>query len=78
VLAYPDATGEALAGLLRPGSAAAHAVEDLVWVLSAALVQLQMDPERSQVIAGSDSAGLSHGFIDAAEPARCASSSEPT
>ena len=65
VLAYLDATGEALAGLLRPGNAAAHAVDDLVWVLAAALEQLPVDPEHRQVIARSDSAGLSHGFIDA-------------
>jgi hypothetical protein len=65
VLAWLDATGEALAGLLRPGNAAAHAPADLVAVLDAALAQLPVDPEANEVTARCDSAGQSHDFVDA-------------
>jgi len=65
LLAYLDATGEALAGLLRPGNAGSNTAVDHVEVLDAALVQLPVDPHEHEVIARTDSAGLSHGFIDA-------------
>lgn len=65
VLAYLDATGEALAGLLRPGNMPAGRAEDLVAVLDLALEQLPVDPESEAVIVRSDSAGHSHEFIDA-------------
>ena len=65
VLAYLDATGEALAGLLRPGNAPPGRAEDLVAVLDMALQQLPVDPESKQVIVRSDSAGHSHEFVDA-------------
>ena len=65
LLAYLDATGEALAGLLRPGNAGSNTAADHVEVLDAALFQLPIDPHEVQVIARTDSAALTHGFIDA-------------
>ena len=65
ILAFLDATGEPLAALLRPGNAAAGSAEDHVRILDAALGQLPVDPAREEVIARADSAGCSHGFVDA-------------
>jgi len=65
LLAYLDATGEALAAKLRPGNAGSNTAIDHVEVLDAALVQLPVDPHEQQVIARTDSAALTHGFIDA-------------
>jgi hypothetical protein len=64
LMAYLDATGEGLAGKLRPGNAGANTAADHVEVLDAALVQLPVDPTEYEVIARTDSAGLTHGFID--------------
>jgi len=65
LLAFLDATGEALAGLLRPGNAGSNTAADHVTVLEMALAQLPIDPASVDVIARADSAGLTHGFIDA-------------
>jgi len=65
LLAYLDATGEALAGLLRPGNAGSGTATDHVEVLIDALAQLRVDPAEVEVIARADSAGWSHGFVDA-------------
>jgi hypothetical protein len=65
MVAFLDATGEALAAILRPGNAAAGSAEDHVALLDAALAQLPVDPTVSEVIARTDSAGASHGFVDA-------------
>lgn len=65
MVAFLDATGESLAGLLRPGNAAAFSAEDHVTVLDAALGQIPVDPRTTEVIARTDSAGCSHGFTDA-------------
>ena len=65
LLAYLDATGEALAGLLRPGNAGSGTAADHVTVLDDALAQLPIDPAEVEVIARADSAGWSHGFVDA-------------
>jgi hypothetical protein len=65
LMAYLDATGEALAGLLRPGNAGSNTAADHVEVLDAALAQLPVDPHEREVIARTDSAALTHGFIDA-------------
>jgi len=65
ILAFLDATGEPLAALLRPGNAAAGSAEDHVRILDAALDQLPVDPAHEEVIARADSAGCSHGFVDA-------------
>jgi Transposase DDE domain group 1 len=65
LMAYLDATGEALAGLLRPGNAGSNTTADHVEILDLALEQLPIDPHEHEVIARTDSAALTHGFIDA-------------
>lgn len=65
LMAYLDGTGEALAGLLRPGNAGSSTAADHITVLDAALFQLPVDPTEVEVIARADSAGCSHGFLDA-------------
>ena len=65
LLAFLDATGEALAGLLRAGNAGSNTAADHVAVLDMALAQLPIDPTSVEVIARADSAGLTHGFINA-------------
>jgi len=65
LLAYLDATGEPLAGLLRPGNAGSATAADHVSVLDRALFQLPVDPTKTEVIVRTDSAGLSHEFVDA-------------
>jgi len=72
---FADATGEALAALLRPGNAGAMTVVDHLEVLDAAIAQLPAevaaghrlgdDPERVEraVVVRTDSAGCSHGFV---------------
>ena len=66
LLAYLDATGEALAGLLRPGNAGSGTATDHIAVLGDALAQLPIDPtdEETEVIVRADSAGWSHGFVN--------------
>ncbi|HEX9506202.1 MAG TPA: transposase, partial [Acidimicrobiia bacterium] len=65
LLVFLDATGEALAGLLRPGNAASNTTADHIWVLDQTLGQLPVDPDTVEVVARADSAGLTHGFVDA-------------
>ncbi len=65
LLAFLDATGEALAGILRPGNAGSNTAEDHVVLLGLVLEQLPVDPDRVEVIARADSAALTHGFVDA-------------
>jgi hypothetical protein len=65
LMAYLDATGEALAALLRPGNAGSGTATDHIAVLDAALFQLPVDPAETEVIARADSAGCSHRFLDA-------------
>ena len=65
LLVYLDATGEALAGKLRPGNAGSNTTADHVEVLDAALEQLPVDPHECEVVARADSGALSHGFVDA-------------
>ena len=65
LLAYLDATGEPLAGLLRPGNAGSGTAADHVTVLDAALGQLPVDPRTREIIVRTDSAGLSHDFLAA-------------
>jgi len=63
LLAYLDATGEALAGVLRPGNAGSGTATDHICVLGDALVQLPVDPADTEVIIRTDSAGWSHDFV---------------
>jgi hypothetical protein len=65
LLAFLDATGEALAGLLRPGNAGSGTGADHVAVLDDALAQLPVGPHDAEVIARTDTAGCSHEFLDA-------------
>jgi hypothetical protein len=65
LIAYLDATGEPLAGLLRPGNAGSGTAADHVALLDDSLAQLPVDPERDEVMVRTDSAGCSHGFLDA-------------
>ena len=65
LMAYLDATGEPLAALLRPGNAGSGTAADHVTVLDDALAQLPLDPQTTEVIVRTDSAGCSHGFLDA-------------
>lgn len=64
LLAYLDATGEALAGMLRPGNAGSGTASDHIAVLDDALDQLPLDPNDVEVIARADSAGWSHDFVE--------------
>jgi len=65
LMAYLDATGESLAGLLRAGNAGSGTAADHVKVLDQALFQLPVDPKETEVICRTDTAGCSHDFIDA-------------
>ena len=65
LLAFLDATGEALAGILRPGNAGSNTASDHVEILALALAQLPVDPRVVEVVARADSAGLTHGFVNA-------------
>ena len=71
LLVYCDETGEAFAGKLRPGSAGANTAADHVELLDQAVAQLpvptkQEDPENGvEVLVRADSAGATHGFVDA-------------
>lgn len=69
LLAFLDATGEALAGILRPGNAGSNTAADHVELLGLALAQLPIDPETVEVVARADSAALTHGFVDACRDA---------
>jgi Transposase DDE domain group 1 len=69
LLVFCDATGEALAGILRPGNAGSNTAADHVELLAMALAQLPVDPREFEVIARADSAGLTHGFINACRDA---------
>lgn len=66
-----DNTQEALAAMLRPGNAGANTAEDHVAVLDAALGQLPVRPRGLDPVNGvamlarADSAGASHGFLNA-------------
>lgn len=71
LLCFVDATNDAVAGVLRPGNAGSNTAADHVAVLDAALAQLPVktrkaDPEGGEwMLARADSAGCTHGFIDA-------------
>src|ERR671918_2826642 len=54
---YLDATGEALAGLLRPGNAGSGTAADHVVVLDDSLDQLPVDPTEVDIVMRADSAG---------------------
>jgi hypothetical protein len=64
LLCFLDATGEALAGLLRPGNAGSNTTADHIAVLDAALVQIP-DAHRhgTPILIRSDSAGCTQGLL---------------
>ena len=74
---FADATGETLAGVLRPGNAGANTVADHVTVLDRAIAQLPQeiarghragdDPKllKREVVVRADSAGCTEGFLTA-------------
>ena len=64
ILAYLDATGEGLAGLLRPGRAGSNNAADHLAVLDAALAQLPVTATDTDVVVRTDTAGATHDFID--------------
>jgi hypothetical protein len=64
ILAYLDSTGEALAGLLRPGRAGSNNSADHLAVLDAALAQLPVTPDDTAIVVRVDTAGATHDFID--------------
>src|SRR5215216_2603851 len=73
LLAYLDESREALAGILRPGNAAAHSAADQIAVLDDALEQLPRavisDPD-CEVVLRADSAGAALELCQAARDAR--------
>jgi hypothetical protein len=62
LVAVLDATGEALAGLLRPGNAGSRTAADHIVVLDAALAQLPVHRRQRQVICRTDAGGTSHAL----------------
>lgn len=65
LLCYLDNTGEALAGKLRPGNAAAQDAKDHIAVLDDALAQIPRRWRERPVLARADSAGASREFTHA-------------
>jgi hypothetical protein len=61
---FLDATGEALAGMLRPGNAGSNTTADHITVLDDALAQIP-DPHRhgTPILVRSDSAGCTKGLL---------------
>jgi hypothetical protein len=71
LLCYLDATGEALAGILRPGNASPFDAADHVALLELALAQLPVRSDGEDpgggvaMLVRADSAGASHVFVEA-------------
>jgi hypothetical protein len=73
---FADATGEALASMLRPGNATANSAADHLTVLDEAIAQLpetvaaghrlgdHAEAVQRQVVVRTDSAGCTSGFVD--------------
>jgi Transposase DDE domain group 1 len=62
---FLDASGEHLAGMLRPGNAGANDAADHIAVLDRALAQLPEAPCDFSILARADTAGQTHDFADA-------------
>lgn len=65
LLCFLAATGEALAGILRPGNAGSNTAADHIEVLDLALAQLPVGAAGPGVLVRCDSAGATHAFLDA-------------
>jgi Transposase DDE domain group 1 len=63
---YLDQSGEALAGLLRPGNAGANTVSDHLELLADVLRQLPEPAHAMPILLRSDSSGASHDLLHAA------------
>ena len=65
IMAYLDESSEALAGTLRPGSAAAHSATDQIAVAEDALEQIpRAHIEAIEILVRTDSAGAAHELVD--------------
>ena len=64
LLCCEASTGEALAGILRPGNAGSNTAADHVEVLKLALAQLPEGSLNPGTLVRCDSAGATHGFLD--------------
>ena len=60
LLCYLDGTGEALAGILRPGNAGSNTAADHVAVIDLALEQLDAQALDGEILVRADGAGASH------------------
>jgi len=60
LLCYLDASGEGLAGVLRPGNAGSNTAADHTEVLEAALGQLDPEALEGEILVRADGAGASH------------------
>lgn len=65
LLCFEAATGEALAGILRPGNAGANTAKDHIEVLARALAQLPPGTVNPGTLVRTDSAGATHAFLEA-------------
>jgi hypothetical protein len=65
LLCFEAATGEALAGILRPGNAGSNTAADHIEVLDRALAQLPEGAIDSGTLVRCDSAGATHAFLSA-------------
>jgi hypothetical protein len=59
-----DGTGEALSGILRPGTAGSNTAADHVAVLALALLALPKAARSGPILVRADSAGATHEFVD--------------
>jgi len=64
IVAYLDETGEALAGLLRPGRAGSNDAADHLETLDRALAQLPVDTGEVEMLVRTDTAGATHDFVE--------------
>lgn len=65
LLCYLDESGEALAGILRPGNAGANTAADHVVLLEQALAQLPEPAWGRDILVRTDSGGATHEFVNA-------------
>jgi len=70
LLCCEASTGEALAGILRPGNAGSNTASDHVAVLEAALAQLPEGAAGRGTLVRCDSAGATHGFLEEVDARR--------
>ncbi len=65
MLAYCDETGEALAGMLRPGNAGSNTAADQIAVVEQALEQIPAQRiEDTEILVRADTAGATHDLLD--------------